>query len=192
MESMSRLAKFYCCVFALLCVGVTIFVDLSEKPALTQVRLVSEAKAATVDDTEERRVQIKASELQCLAENIYHEARGEGRSGMVAVAHVTLNRVKSKQYPNTVCGVVKQARYVNHRPVRYKCQFTWFCDGKADVIRNDNSWSTSQHVAENVLLGNISDNTRGAMYYFNPSAASPGWRHSFERVARIGSHVFYR
>ena len=44
--------------------------------------------------------------VQCLAEAIYHEARGEDVYGQFAVAEVILNRVDLPNYPNSVCGVV--------------------------------------------------------------------------------------
>ena len=58
--------------------------------------------------------EIDLAELDCLALNIYHEARGETYQGKVAVANVTLNRVAHSKYPDSVCGVVRQGRhYVN-------------------------------------------------------------------------------
>ena len=55
-------------------------------------------------------VRIKATdEIECLALNIYHEARSESLAGQFAVADVVMNRVAHKRYPNTICGVVKHA-----------------------------------------------------------------------------------
>jgi spore germination cell wall hydrolase CwlJ-like protein len=51
---------------------------------------------------------LSEDELGCLVANIYHEARGEDALGQAAVAHVTLNRVRSPSYSDTVCGVVWQ------------------------------------------------------------------------------------
>ena len=42
-------------------------------------------------------------QVSCMADNIYFEARNQGTAGWSAVASVTLNRVKDKRYPNTVC-----------------------------------------------------------------------------------------
>lgn len=63
-------------------------------------------------------------DLQCLAEAIYFEARGEGSRGWQAVAEVIQNRVESRDYPNTICGVVGQGA---HR--KNGCQFSFNCDG---------------------------------------------------------------
>ena len=47
----------------------------------------------------------------CLAKNIYFESGNQPLAGKVAVAHVTLNRVKNFQFPNTICSVVYQAQW---------------------------------------------------------------------------------
>ena len=52
---------------------------------------------------------IQDEDLECLALNIYHEARSESLAGQYAVADVTINRVRDRRYPSTICGVVKQA-----------------------------------------------------------------------------------
>ena len=82
---------------------------------------------------------IDITEAICLATNIYHEARGESYAGKVAVANVTMNRVTSPKFPNTICDVVYQAQTKenwkgNTVPKRNKCQFSWYCDGKSDNI----------------------------------------------------------
>ena len=68
----------------------------------------------------------------CMSLNIYYEARGEGWKGKSAVAHVVKNRVKHPKYPNTICGVVLEAKLWKDKPIREMCQFAWYCDGKSD------------------------------------------------------------
>ena len=83
------------------------------------------------------------AEVVCLAENIYHEARGEGIEGMLAVGHVTMNRVESSRFPDTVCGVVRQTKYIKSWrtgelvPARNRCQFSWYCDGRPEVVNKE-------------------------------------------------------
>ena len=48
------------------------------------------------------------NEKECLAENVYFEARGQGQAGWVAVAQVTLNRVQDKRFPNTTLSECAQ------------------------------------------------------------------------------------
>ena len=93
-------------------------------------------------------VAVDADELNCLAMNIYHEARGESETGRLAVANVTMNRVNHYKYPDTICGVVQQGiHYTNWKgnlmPKRHKCQFSWYCDGKADTVFENRAWANS-------------------------------------------------
>ena len=128
-----------------------------------------------------------SEELACLALNVYFEARGEPDAGQLAVAHVVMNRVASKRYPDTVCGVVRQGGELR----RYRCQFTWWCDGRSDTPRSLRDWKTSNEVALEVYWGHSKDPTHGAMWY-HADYVDPNWRHTFEHSTTIGRHIFYR
>ena len=93
---------------------------------------VAYAAVAQVIDHKDKQIFIeKQKQIDCLATNIYHEARSESTIGKIAVAWVTVNRVNTEQYPDTVCGVVHDAVLdSNGNPKRNKCQFSWYCDGK--------------------------------------------------------------
>ncbi|MCE5972655.1 cell wall hydrolase [Sinirhodobacter sp. WL0062] len=123
-------------------------------------------------------------QFQCLAQAVYHEARGEGVEGQVAVAEVILNRVDDPQFPKTVCGVVHQG---NSRG----CQFSWVCDGKSDAIRNATVYASIEKIARAMLDGAPRDLTDGATYFHTP-AVRPSWSKRFVKTARIGAHIFYR
>ena len=140
------------------------------------------------------------SSNNCLAKNIYHEARGEPLAGQFAVAHTTLNRVTSEK---TVCQVVTQAvRDRTGRPLRNKCQFSWYCDNKPDDIKlyfkgkplkqNIESFELAATVAIMALSGYSVDNTVGATHYYNPDLADPKWADSFATTKTYGSHKFMR
>lgn len=135
----------------------------------------------------------KEKSIECLAINIYHEARNEGLTGQRAVAWATLNRVENPSYPNTVCEVVYQAELnENGIPLRNKCQFSWFCDGKSDDIEDQASWNVAQSIAEEVMnaYGKETDPTNGAFMY-HASYVEPFWVSSYTETARIDSHIFY-
>lgn len=114
---------------------------------------------------------------------MYWEARGEGQQGMVAVASVVLNRVEDDRFPETVCGVVYQG---GETP---PCQFSWWCDGKADHPANPAMWTESLSLAETILTERPLDPTEGALFYHNTSIRAP-WRRPL--TTRIGNHIFYR
>ena len=132
-------------------------------------------------------------ETHCLATNIYHEARNEGLTGQRAVAWATLNRVKSKKYPDTICDVVYQAEMnENDIPIRNRCQFSWFCDGRSDEIKSQAAWNIAEKIAIEVMsaYGKETDPTNGAIMY-HAHYVTPYWASSYERQARIDSHIFY-
>lgn len=117
-------------------------------------------------------------ELECLAYNIYHEARGEPKRGQLAVALVTLNRVDSKKYPDTICGVVYQ-----------KYQFSWTKNSwKFSKVR-PNEWKTSMKIAKEAYGNRYSLGYFKATHYHN-TTVRPKWR--LKKVAKIGKHIFYK
>ncbi len=136
-------------------------------------------------------------EQECLALNIYHEARGESWEGMLAVAHVTVNRMLSPRFPDTLCGVVFQGEhYINWKgnvmPVKHRCQFSWYCDGRSDEVFDKNAWKMSIMAAQAVLLREVEDNTDGATHYFNPAKADPWWQDAYIQTTMVDSHLFLR
>jgi len=141
-----------------------------------------------------------AQEIECLALNIYHEARGSSFVDRAAVTDVVLNRVQDTRYPNSVCSVVKQARMSKWHlentgkrvPVRHKCQFSWYCDGKSDEPQDNESWQHAKHLAYNMYYyDQYRGITEGATHY-HATYVSPNWANHFQLVGRIGDHVFYR
>ncbi|WP_417262127.1 cell wall hydrolase [Celeribacter sp.] len=123
---------------------------------------------------------------QCLAEALYFEARGESVKGQFAVAEVILNRVSSPAFPNTVCGVVHQGT-----GRKYQCQFTYTCDGYADVVREKGAWTQVAKVAKLMIDGAPRTLTQGATHY-HTRAVNPRWARAFAKTAQIGVHMFYR
>jgi N-acetylmuramoyl-L-alanine amidase len=118
-------------------------------------------------------------DLNCLAEAIYHEARGESTQGQAAVAEVILNRVESRQFPPSVCGVVNQPS-----------QFSYTIGGKKK-IGNKAAYLRARDIARNALAGAPRVLTGGATYFHTP-AVRPSWSQRFQRTVRIGQHIFYR
>ena len=125
-------------------------------------------------------------EINCLALNIYFEARGEPVGGKIAVGHVVLNRVADKRYPDKICEVVKQG---GPRP-RHRCQFSWWCDGRSDRPRDLQAWKESQVLARVVFWGYADDPTGGALWY-HADYVRPVWRRKLARGPMIGRHQFY-
>ena len=132
----------------------------------------------------------------CLAKNIYFEARDQGTASHVAVSLVVLNRVNDKRYPNTICEVIYQGPTYSWKPefpVRHKCQFSWYCDGKSDKPKEIEAWNEALTIAS-LSLGHQSyllDFTEGSTHY-HATHIKPHWADHLTRIAQIEGHIFYR
>lgn len=121
----------------------------------------------------------------CLAEAVYFEARGEDVRGQFAVAEVILNRVDSARFPATVCKVVNQGT-----GQRFRCQFTYTCDGRAETITESAAWRRAGKIARVMLEGGPRLLTGGATYYHTLDVR-PKWARIFRQTALVGNHRFY-
>ena len=132
-------------------------------------------------------------QVECMALNIYYEPRGSNLADKAAVADVVLNRVNDTRYPNTVCEVVKQGlQDANGNMRRNKCQFSWYCDGKADNPQNQDLYVEAQSIAWNMVEeGKYRGITEGATHY-HATYVNPRWASTLQLVGRIGAHIFYR
>src|SRR3546814_5759538 len=110
---------------------------------------------------------IEDDELECLRRTIHWEARGLPMMEQEAVACVAINRTEETAFPDTICEVVKQGG-----TERYKCQFSWWCDGRSDEPRDRVAWREAKSRARAALLGKIADPTYGATY-FHHARVSP-------------------
>ena len=134
--------------------------------------------------------------LMCLALNVYHEAKNQSFIGQVAVAQVVMNRVKDKRYPNNVCDVVKQGltyKWNTSIPIKNKCQFSWYCDGKSDEVKDEKSYQKILDFARLIMHNGIKfvDITDGATHY-HADYVKPDWAKTKTRTTEIGDHIFYR
>jgi spore germination cell wall hydrolase CwlJ-like protein len=122
---------------------------------------------------------------RCLAQTMYWEARTEGRTGMLAVGWVVLNRMRNEEFPRTICSVVRQG---GDRP---GCQFSYWCDGERDTPKQDEAWAEAKAIARQLLAEPPPDPTGGALFFHAVTVARP-WKAERTRTARIGRHVYYR
>ena len=135
----------------------------------------------------------------CLALNTYHEAKNQSLVGQIATAQVVMNRVEDDRFPNTICEVVKEGPTrpswedpKKEYPIRHRCQFSWYCDGKDDTPKNEKAWRKAQDVAFIVYYNKIQlDVTEGATHY-HATYVRPAWAKTKKRTTRIEKHIFYR
>ena len=138
---------------------------------------------------------ISPVQLDCLAKNIYFESRSQSDLGQIAVSHVVLNRVRSSDYPNTICEVVHQGikSKISKKMIRNKCQFSWYCDGISDKPLNEVMWQKAHMMAYTsiVLYENFKDLTNGSTHY-HATHVNPRWARSFKKIVQIDDHIFYK
>lgn len=166
---------------------VSIAADTAEEGiSSAAVAVASQGTRSWPDETASPR------ELQCLAEGMYYEARGEPWRGQLAVGRVILNRVKSQAYPDTICGVVYQNRHKRNR-----CQFSFACDGKPDRIAEREVWERVRGYAGWLLASDRNGGeyqvlaTVEAATHYHADYVLPRWAKFFTLTARIGRHIFY-
>ena len=138
--------------------------------------------------------------VKCLALNMYHEARDQGTAGKLAVSAVVINRVSDSRFPNTICEVIKQGPTrkswrdpsVSY-PIKNRCQFSWYCDGKSDEVKDEKTYQKILDFARLIMHNDIQfvDITDGATHY-HADYVKPDWADTKTRTTEIGDHIFYR
>jgi len=134
----------------------------------------------------ESQAEFETRERHCLSLAIYFEARGEPTRGQIAVGQVILNRVRSPAFPSTICGVVYQGQ------MQPGCQFSFTCDGKSDIPREDAQWAQAQNIAKRIMAGQLWLPEIGYSTYYHANYVSPDWANSMSRIDTIGHHIFYK
>ncbi|WP_438298938.1 cell wall hydrolase [Pseudomonas sp. NMS19W] len=146
----------------------------SEAITPKEVQAVDPAGTAPLDDP-----------ITCLARSIYWEAKGKDTAEMEAVAHVVMNRLGHDGFPGTVCEVVKQGSETK------SCQFSWWCDGKSDQVKEDAEYALAKEIAGKALNRQLPDRTHGALY-FHDHNVDPSWAKKYTKTAETGKFLFYK
>jgi len=125
-------------------------------------------------------------DLECIAWNLYFEARGGTKIEQVAVAYIPINRTKHSRFSLDICTNVFQYNYVNGRKF---FQFVWagYKPNKKWKIEH-NTWLKVQEIAYNVYRQNIQDTAHGSIYFSHRTA---DWAPSIRKIP-IGSHLFWK
>ena len=124
------------------------------------------------------------SELHCLAANIYYEARGEPEIGQKLVAKVTLNRVISSKYPNTICEVVKEL-----------AQFSWYNNKKSykeSYLTDKTAWQKALKISFDTYMDYEERHNILKPMYYHSTKVNPKWAKDKIFLFRLNNHIFYR
>lgn len=194
--TLQRVALYAVMTIALMCAGLA--------PSNSDAIQVQSTVTPTVDPLvaymEEQRIEesnkYRDRQIECLATNIYFEARGEPKKGQAAVGLVTVNRTRSRIFPDDICGVVRQGMHDKKgRPLRNQCQFSWYCDGRKNKINDAETYSAirvlSTKIYDDYYVANTyHDITNGAEYFQRRDLE--GYMRGKHVTAIIGEHVYYR
>ena len=159
--------------------GILVILGILAAVAPTTVLAYVHPMALAFDARSESQSMDAIVELHCLALNIYHEARSESLEGKLAVGQVTMNRVRSAHYPNSICKVVWQ-----------RGQFSWTHDGRSDRPHNPEAWNEALRIAM-ITCERNAHGLVGRATHYHAVYVRPYWTKAFRYVGRIGRHVFY-
>ena len=183
---MQKLSITFFILFSLLVIALTPTVPL--KPIILNIN-------------EKQLTQDAKKQVECLADNIFFESAHEPRDGQIAVAFVTLNRVKSSEFPDEICEVVKQKTRVERiGDRRIVCQFSWYCEtvpkqlsyAKSKLTNTQQKvYNRSMEIALYVYANHdkIKDPSDGALFY-HADYVNPRWK--LVKTVVIGRHIFYK
>jgi N-acetylmuramoyl-L-alanine amidase len=115
---------------------------------------------------------LRPTQMKCLTDNVYYEARGEPPKGQMLVARVTLNRAK-EEFNGDICKAV-YAPY----------QFSWTLTKQAKP--NYEVYSQAAKAAYASLY------YYKPVYYFHNKYIKPDWAYTKTKFASVGNHIFYQ
>ena len=152
-----------------------------DQPLRDRFRMAAVALHATAQPFRFQQVADAPSDLHCLTEAVYFEARGEAQAGQQAVAQVVLNRVRHPAFPKTICAVV-------HQHTAASCQFSFACSPRQAAV-NSVAWRRAETVAAGEMHGAVMSAVGDATHF---QAARAGPFAGLLKVAQVGAHIFYR
>ena len=181
---MKRLFIIFTIVLSIITITTKVYSDIPAPPP----------RPDFVGKVEEMDFKITKSALECLQLALYYEARNDSTTGQQAVGEVILNRVSSKKYPNNICDVVRQSQINKNGKIKlHRCQFSFYCDGKAEIMANKKAAKTALENAKHILQKRNyqpRDKIRGALHYYAKSIKErPRWAKDMNCFP-IGKHIF--
>jgi spore germination cell wall hydrolase CwlJ-like protein len=153
------------------------------KELIDSLNIITPAIAETKKDAFEKETKpilYNRKDIVCLANNVYFEAANEPMLGKIAVAQVTINRVKNGHWGDTICDVVHA-----------KDQFSWTNRDKHKIERTSEQYRDSVLAAEKILSNRQRLRALRHALFYHADYVQPNWADRSQRVGKIGAHVFY-
>jgi spore germination cell wall hydrolase CwlJ-like protein len=130
---------------------------------------------------------VTAKDINCMAQAVYFEARGEPYRGQIAVGQVVMNRLHHPIYPKDICQVVFQNQQMHNA-----CQFSFACDGIPETVTEAKPWAQAEEIARGVITGAMYLPEVGKATHYHATYVYPAWAPRLKRVAKIDHHIFYQ
>jgi N-acetylmuramoyl-L-alanine amidase len=165
------------------CIAAVTFLSLNQEQVKASDAITIELPK--IKYTKTKTYHYNDEDVHWLALNMYHEARGEGDKGMIAVSHVVLNRARSGTFPDSVRNVITQKNAAG-------CQFSWYCDGKSDVPEERDAWVHCILLARVILDTYNPDTYNSDIMFYHAKKVDPIWTNEMIKVASIGNHIYYK
>ena len=153
------------------------------KELIDSLNMITPAIAETKKDTFEKEtapILYNRKDIICLANNVYFEAATEPMLGKIAVAQVTINRVKTGHWGDTICDVVHA-----------KDQFSWTNRDENKIERGSEQYKDSLAAAKKILSNHQRLRALRHALFYHADYVQPNWADRSQRVGKIGVHVFY-
>jgi N-acetylmuramoyl-L-alanine amidase len=171
---------------------------------------VIQTKIVYIPEKKNTLKKVDKDSLYCLALNIYREANNQSIAGMIAVGRVVINRVNDRRFPDSVCGVIYEGPHVEswktrgkdvpdgereYIPLKNRCQFSWYCDGRKDepVKPNQNTkWQVAEDIAYQILAYDRWKGMLEGATHYHADYVKPSWGSTKTLITKIDNHIFYR
>lgn len=168
-------------LFVLVCLATPTTASASTPNRVTVLHNLVRERTVLIDEIKDIEVE-EQDQILCLALNIYHESRGENDRSRWAVGFVTLNRVKSSKFSNSVCGVVWA-----------RSQFSWTVRSASSLVpRETAAWSDAQRKGYLLYSEQYTDDPTAGADHFYAARIRPSWSSRLLNKLRIGAHMFAR
>lgn len=179
-------------LFGVLLLCLLVYDKIKAYPATAQFKLTLPAIPASPSRNWSIKRPVSEDEIHCMSLNIYFEARSESVEAQYAVADVVMYRLMHINYPNTICGVIKDGVYPSWNdevPYKWRCSFTWHCDRKSDIPHEKKAFVIAEYIANDVINNPVYEPEVEYALFYHADYVDPNWDYTL--VGKIGKHLFY-
>ena len=152
------------------------------KISILSLALVTTLASTPVPTQVDYSLKFAYSEYNCMKVALWHEARGESIRGIHAVASVIINRTKHKDYPSTICEVIKQPRQFQRIDLAFKRGITAYNASERQAL------ARVQQVAFEAVYTGFKPSVEALSYHVVGHGVY--WSKYLSKRVKIDRHIF--